>query len=79
MLSFWSIIKIIDSQGVTFLPVSYVRPRVEAGDLVYLNIAGLPALMSQPVLIARADRKLDDMHTAFTDILKSRWRHLLVG
>jgi LysR family cyn operon transcriptional activator len=65
-------------EGVTFLPESYVKSAVESGELTFLEIADMPELMSQPVLIAPRDRRLDDIHLEFVRILKTCWRHLLV-
>ncbi len=61
-------------QGVTFLPQSYVKPSVELGELVYLEVQDMPRLMSQPVLIAHKDRELDQVHQAFIEILSGHWR-----
>lgn len=68
---------VLQGQGVTFLPESYVRTAVEAGQLVYLNIAEMPPLYSQPILVAHRDRPLDPMHSAFVEIFKARWAHLI--
>ncbi len=68
---------VLKGQGVTFLPESYVRSAVEDGQLVYLDLAEMPPLYSQPILIAHRDRPLDTMHTAFVDIFKQKWRHLI--
>jgi DNA-binding transcriptional LysR family regulator len=65
-------------QGVTFLPESYVRSVVEGGELVYLDIAEMPELVSQPVLICLKERRLDDIHQEFARIFKARWRSLVV-
>jgi DNA-binding transcriptional LysR family regulator len=66
-------------QGVTFLPESYARQSVEAGQAIWLEISDMPRLMSEPVLIAHRERKLDSIHNEFVRILKTRWRHLLVN
>ncbi|RMF79058.1 MAG: LysR family transcriptional regulator [Chloroflexi bacterium] len=66
------------SKGVTFLPESYVRHPVETGQLVFLDIADMPRLMSEPVLIAQRGRALNSVHQEFVRIFKARWRHLLV-
>ncbi|MBZ0302732.1 MAG: LysR family transcriptional regulator [Anaerolineae bacterium] len=65
-------------QGMTFLPQSYVARSVEAGELVYLNLAGLPRLTSEPVLIALKNHQLDKPQQAFVEIFKARWEKLLV-
>ncbi len=67
------------AQGVTFLPESYVREAVEAGQLVALNIAEMPALVSQPLLITQRERKLDSMHQEFVHVFRQRWQHLLLS
>lgn len=68
---------VLQGQGVTFLPESYVRSAVEDGELVYLDIEEMPPLYSQPILITHRDRPLDPIHTAFVDIFRQRWRHLI--
>lgn len=65
-------------QGVSFLPESYVARSVEAGELVYLNITGMPRLNSEPVLVALRNRQLDAPQQAFVEIFKARWARLLV-
>lgn len=66
-------------QGVTFLPQSYVADSVEAGELVYLNIVGLPRLTSEPLLIALRNRRLDGPQQAFVEIFRARWAQLVIG
>lgn len=68
---------VLKGQGVTFLPESYVRTAVEEGELAYLDIEEMPPLYSQPILIAHRDRALDPIHSAFVEIFKQRWRHLI--
>lgn len=63
-------------QGVTFLPESYVKSHVNDGRLIYLNIEEMPRLMSQPILIAHQDYKLDNIHAAFVDILIDQLHYL---
>jgi DNA-binding transcriptional LysR family regulator len=65
-------------QGVTFLPQSYVARSVAAGELVYLHIADMPRLTSEPLLIALRSRRLDVPQQAFAEIFRARWRRLLV-
>lgn len=69
---------VLDGQGITFLPESYVKAAVKAGELVFLEIPDMPHLVSQPVLIARKDRELNAVQQAFVRLLRDRWRHLLV-
>ena len=69
---------VTSGQGVTFLPESYIKQSVIRGDLKHLRITDMPRLMSQPVLIAHKNRKLDDVHLEFVDILKKRLSHLAV-
>lgn len=63
-------------KGVTFLPESYVKPAVLKGELTYLDLEDMPPLISQPLLIARKDSALDDVHTAFSQILQATLSHL---
>lgn len=63
-------------QGVTFLPESYIKPQVSAGNLVVLSIRDMPPLMSEPVLIAHKERQPDAIHREFIQILREQLRHL---
>jgi DNA-binding transcriptional LysR family regulator len=65
-------------QGVTFLPESYIRIPIEAGEFVRLTIEDMPKLYSEPILIARSHRPLDKAHEAFVQTLKKLWSHLQV-
>ena len=65
-------------QGVTFLPQSYVAGPVAAGELVNLQIADMPALMSEPLLIALRNRQLDVPQQEFVRLFKQRWARLVV-
>jgi DNA-binding transcriptional LysR family regulator len=65
-------------QGITFLPESYVRHSVNANELVYLNVEGIPPLVSEPVLIAHRERTLDQANDAFVQTFLQDWRHLIV-
>lgn len=69
---------VLKGQGLTFLPESYIRESLDSGALVMLKLAEMPALYSQPVLIALRDRKLDVLHQAFVSLFKNRWRGLMV-
>ncbi len=64
-------------QGVTFLPSSYVRAPIESGEFVQLNISDMPTLYSEPIVIARQGRELDEAHSAFIEVLRYQWRHWL--
>ncbi|PJF41834.1 MAG: hypothetical protein CUN55_11260 [Phototrophicales bacterium] len=69
---------VLQGQGVTFLPESYVRSAVEEGQLVHLHLDDMPPLYSRPVLIAHRDRLLDPIHAAFVEVFKNCWQHLIV-
>lgn len=69
---------VLMGRGVTFLPSSYVSNLIEAGECVQLNVVDMPPLVSEPILIAYRNRKLDEAHLAFIEVLKQRWGHLLV-
>jgi DNA-binding transcriptional LysR family regulator len=64
-------------QGVTFLPEHYVRHAVETDELVYLEIADMPPLVSQAVLVTRRDHELDTVHNEFVRIFRARWHELV--
>jgi DNA-binding transcriptional LysR family regulator len=57
-------------QGMTFLPEYYVHKAVEAGELVYLQIDDMPALVSEPVLVCHKERRLDRPHEEFVRVFK---------
>ena len=63
-------------QGITFLPQSYVRPAVVAGELVYLTIEDMPSLVSEPALITYQARQLDPAHHEFVRVLEQHWGQL---
>jgi DNA-binding transcriptional LysR family regulator len=67
---------VILGKGITFLPESYVKEPVETGQLIFLNIADMPYLESTPVVISLKNRRLDDVHKAFIDILEAYWQSL---
>lgn len=67
---------VTSGEGVTFLPESYVKSAVDAGELAYLTLDDMPRLISQPTLIARKGYEPDDVHREFTRILKATLRHL---
>lgn len=69
---------VLQGEGVTFLPMSYVQTLIDSGDCVQLNVVDMPRLDSEPILIAYKERELDQVHQAFIDIVKHRWRLLLV-
>lgn len=67
---------VIKGQGITFLPQTYIQRALDAGQLVTLPLAEMPALYSQPLLIALKDRQLDPMHLAFADTFRRALHHL---
>lgn len=69
---------VLMGQGITFLPQSYVSQAVEQGEFVQLKLRDMPALYSEPVLIAYKNRAIDEAHQAFIEVLKQQWGHLLV-
>jgi DNA-binding transcriptional LysR family regulator len=69
---------VLMGQGMTFLPESYIRAPIKSGEFVRLNIADMPALYSEPILIAYKNRALDEAHQAFIEVFHKMWGHLLV-
>lgn len=65
-------------QGMTFLPAGYIRAPIQSGEFVRLNIADMPVLYSEPVIIAHKNRELDDAHQAFIETFKELWKSLIV-
>jgi len=64
-------------RGITFLPQTYVQAAINAGEVVTLHVAEMPALHAQPVLITHKDRPLDDAHHALVRLLRKDWAHLV--
>jgi DNA-binding transcriptional LysR family regulator len=69
---------LLEGQGVTFLPQTLIQKQVDAGQLVFLNIADMPALYTEPLLITLADRTLDLPNQAFVEMFCQRWKHMRI-
>lgn len=67
---------VLQGQGVTFLPASYVQPAMDSGALLALELTETPQLMNEPVLVTHRDRALDDLHHAFVTLFEARWGYL---
>jgi DNA-binding transcriptional LysR family regulator len=65
-------------QGVAFLPQGMVQASVEAGELVFLEIADMPILTNEPLLVTLRERELDRSNLEFVRIFKAHWQHILV-
>ena len=63
---------------MTFLPESYINNLVESGEFVRLNISDMPALYSEPVVIAAKNRDIDDAHLNFVQTLRRLWNRLVI-
>ncbi|GAB4314839.1 MAG: LysR family transcriptional regulator [Phototrophicales bacterium] len=69
---------VILGQGVSFLPESYLKPAIQKRDVVILDIADMPQLYNEAVLVMHRERTLDHVQHEFIRILKAVWRNLLV-
>jgi DNA-binding transcriptional LysR family regulator len=69
---------VILGQGVAFLPESYAQRYVDQGRLTFLNIADMPQILNEPMLVALRGRKLDFIHQEFIRIFKENWRYMMV-
>ncbi len=70
---------VILGQGVAFLPQSYVQRHIESGRVVPLNIAEMPQLFSEPLLVTLRGRELDRPNAEFIRMFKAHWRHMLLA
>ena len=70
---------LVHGVGVAFLPENFVRPSVDEGRLVFLDVADMPHLTNELLLISLAGRKLDAPNAAFVKMIRAQWRHILVG
>ena len=68
---------LLQGQGVTFVPQALVQSQVDEGRLILLQIADMPALYTEPMLITLADRRLDTPNQAFVEMVRERWKHML--
>lgn len=69
---------LMQGQGVSFVPQALVQQQVDDRKLVFLNIADMPDLYTEPLLVTLADRILDEPNAAFVDLLCARWQHMRV-
>lgn len=69
---------VIEGQGIAFLPESFVQRHVDEGRLLCLEVADMPDLYSEPIIISLATRKLDAPSRALVELIRARWRHILV-
>lgn len=66
------------NEGVTFLPHSYIKTALDAGEVITLALEDMPALFSEVVLIYYRERQLDEPHREFARLFRARWRDLLI-
>lgn len=69
---------LLQGQGVAFLPESFVQPQVDAGQLTFLDIADIPRLYHETILISLAARELDVPNNAFVKMIRTQWQQILV-
>jgi DNA-binding transcriptional LysR family regulator len=69
---------LIEAQGVAFLPESFVQKHIDAGRLMYLQLADLPPMQDELLLLALEGRELEKPAQAFIHYVRQAWRHLLV-
>ena len=69
----------LHGQGVAFLTLESVRPDLDAGRMVHLDLVDIPRLYQEPLLVMVHGRDLDELMAAFVHMLKAQWRHILIG
>lgn len=69
---------LILGQGVAFLTEEFVGRQVGLGNLVFLEVADMPPLFNEIVLIGLAGRELDPPTAAFVRILRAEWYRTLI-
>lgn len=69
---------LIEGEGVAFLPENFVQQHIDAGRLVFLEIADIPPLYDDLLLLSAASRDLDKPALAFIELFRQTWQHLLV-
>ena len=69
---------LMQGQGVTFVPQALVQKQVDDGQIVLLDLADMPDLYTEPLLIHLSERALDAPNKAFVAMLCERWRHMRV-
>ncbi|HID54049.1 MAG TPA: LysR family transcriptional regulator [Anaerolineae bacterium] len=70
---------LLQGKGIAFLPQGFVQTYVDAGQLVFLEIEDLPLLSHELLVVSLAERPLDPPNTAFVQMLRAQWRHILVN
>lgn len=63
-------------QGVTFLPQALIQKEVDEGSLVFLDVADMPDLFTEPLLITLTDRTLDAPNDAFVTMICEHWQRI---
>jgi DNA-binding transcriptional LysR family regulator len=70
---------LMEGQGVAFLPESLVSEYVNNGELVALEIADLPFLKHEPLLVKLNDCRLNTHHQDLVRMIRAQWRQIEVG
>ncbi|MEJ2711493.1 MAG: LysR family transcriptional regulator [Anaerolineales bacterium] len=69
---------LLKEQGVAFLPGSFVEDYLISGELVALDVADLPFLKHEPLLVKLDGYKLDSHHQELIRMIRAQWRKLEV-
>ena len=70
---------LVHGLGVAFLPENFVRPVVDEERLVFLDVADMPLLYNELLLVSLKGRELDRPNAAFAHMIRAQWRPILVN
>lgn len=69
---------LLKGQEVAFLPESFVEEYLLTGELAALDVADLPFLKHEPLLVKLKDRQLDSHHQELVRMVRAQWRKIEV-
>jgi DNA-binding transcriptional LysR family regulator len=69
---------LLKSNGVAFLPGTFVNDNLASGTLVALPIPDMPKLYHEPLLVKLSNRTLDALHQELARLITAQWRGIRV-
>lgn len=69
---------LLKEQGVAFLPESFVEAYLLSGEMAVLDVADLPFLKHESLLVKLKDRQLDSHHQELVRMVRAQWRKIEV-
>ena len=69
---------LLHGMGIAFLPEYFLMARVEAGQLMFLDVVDLPIVYNESLLVTLRNRQLDAPSQAFVQMIRAQWRQLLI-